>query len=1087
VTAWSAARIAEALGRPSPTAEQVAVIQAPLGPSVVVAGAGSGKTETMAARVVWLVANGIVRADQVLGLTFTRKAAHELGNRIRRRLSQLHRRAELDQAVTPPMGDTGDATVATYDSYAGRLIAEHALRLGEEPGRRLITEAVAWQLATSAVESYSGEMTEVDAAFATVVDQVLRLHGELAGHLIAPAELAQFINCLLADIRSLPPVERKDGAFADVVHVLRRQQARLQLLPLVDAFRAEKRRRNVLDFADQSSLAGTLAEQFPEIGAAERARFRVVLLDEYQDTSYAQLVMLRALFGGGHPVTAVGDPCQSIYGWRGAHAETLAAFTRHFTSAAVLRPTRQSLTVSFRNRSAILHVANAVARELGADVPTLQASDSSPSQVVVALHETVVDEARDVARRVRVEWDATQAMTGSPPTVAVLVRKRAQIDRIVAALRAQDLPVDVVGVGGLLLVPEVADVVATLQVLADPRRGDALMRLLTGTRWRIGPRDLYALGRWARRRAQARQGSSPDVARAATSQGNLELDTVEEGAIIDALDELPAPPCTEWFSDEGCAQLRALAAELRSLRTRVSQPLPDLVAYVIHTLGVDVEVAAVDGNGRARAHLDAFLDVASEFAQNAETATLPAFVSYLAAAESEERGLEQGQITVSSTAVQVLTIHAAKGLEWDVVCLPGMVEGTFPAASVTAKSWLQDPGLLPFPLRGDRLALPTFDIGRCANQQDVNAAISAFARDCGRFSRIEERRLAYVAVTRARRALFCSGYRWGSGVKPVQPSPFLCEIKAVCEADPRTGEVSIWADPPAVDAENPVTAQPVCAEWPYDPLARRRVHVEAGAQQVQQAMLALRATSGDQTGLVGDRWSRDIDLLLAERARTVGADELVVRLPSHLSVSQLVQLRRDPQALARSIRRPMPAAPNPLARRGTAFHAWLEARWGAPRLVEDDDLPGAADDGGPAGTARATTELATLQRAYLASEWADRTPVEVEAPFELVLDGVLIRGRADAVFQDDDGLEVIDWKTGPPPADPKDLAVKTVQLAAYRLAWARLAGVPVSEVRAAFHHVQEGVTIRPVDVLDEEGLVNLVRSVPVMPESGHGG
>jgi DNA helicase II / ATP-dependent DNA helicase PcrA len=1085
VTTWSATRIAEALGRPSPTVEQVAVIEAPLVPSVVVAGAGSGKTETMAARVVWLVVNGVVRADQVLGLTFTRKAAHELGNRIRRRLDELRRRRALDGAVTSAMEDTGDATVATYDSYAGRLVAEHALRLGEEPGRQLITEAVAWQLATSVVESFAGEMTDVDAAFPTVVDQVLTLHGELAGHLVTPAELARFTHRLLADIRSLPPAERKDGPFADVLHVLRRQQARLQLLPLVEAFRAEKRRRNGLDFADQSSLAATLAELFPEIGAAERARFRVVLLDEYQDTSYAQLVMLRGLFGGGHHVTAVGDPCQSIYGWRGANAETLTGFMRHFTTSPVIGPVRQTLTVSFRNRSGILHVANAVARELGADVPTLRASDSTPSEVVVALHETVEDEAVDVARRIREKWDATQVMTGSPPTVAVLVRKRAQIDRIVAALRAQDLPVEVVGVGGLLLVPEIADVVATLQVLADPRRGDALMRLLTGTRWRIGPRDLYALGRWARRLAQARHRSSADKTQAATRRADVELDTVDERSIVDALDELLGASCGGWFSEEGCALLRALAAELQLLRTRVSQPLPDLVAHVIHVLGVDVEVAAVDGNGTARAHLDAFLDVASEFAQNAETATLPAFVAYLAAAESEEHGLDKGQITVSSTAVQVLTIHAAKGLEWDVVCVPGMVEGTFPAASETAKSWLQNPGLLPFPLRGDRLALPAFDITRCADQQDINAAISTFARDCGRFFRLEERRLAYVAVTRARRALFCLGYRWGSGVKPVQPAPFLCEIKAVCEADPDTGEVSIWADPPAANADNPVTAHPVRVEWPYDPLARRRANVEAGARQVEQAMLALRAAGGDQTRLDNDRWSRDINLLLAERARVSAADELVVRLPSHLSVSQLVQLRRDPHGLARSIRRPLPAAPNPLARRGTAFHAWLEGRWGAPRLVEDDDLPGAADDGALANTAFANTALTKnalvmLQRAFLASEWANRTPVEVEAPFELVLDGVLIRGRADAVFQDEQGLEVIDWKTGPPPSDPKDLAVKAVQLAAYRLAWARLAGVPVHQVRAAFHHVREGMTIRPADMLDEEGLVGLVRSVPTV-------
>jgi DNA helicase-2/ATP-dependent DNA helicase PcrA len=1068
VTAWSAARIAQALGRPTPTAEQVAVIEAPLGPSVVVAGAGAGKTETMAARVVWLVVNGVVRPDQVLGLTFTRKAAHELGDRIRRRLGELRRHHFLD----PGTDEVGEATVATYDSYAGRLVSEHALRLGGEPGCRLITEAAAWQLATQVVESYGGEMTDVDAAFATVVDQVLSLHGELAGHLVRPSALAEFTNRLLADVRALPARDardgRRDGLCADVVMALRRQQARLQLLPMVEAFRAEKRRRNVLDFADQSALAATLADQFPEIGAAERARFRVVLLDEYQDTSYAQLVMLRGLFGGGHPVTAVGDPCQSIYGWRGASAETLAGFIRHFTPGASASSSgaRHPLTVSFRNRSAILRVANAISRDLGDEVPTLRACDTKRGQVVVALHETVVEEAADLARRIRAGWDATLAATGQPPTVAVLVRKRAQINRIVAALHAQELPVEVVGVGGLLLVPEVADVVATLQVLADPRRGDALMRLLTGSRWRIGPRDLYALGRWARRLARSRHGLPISESDDERRRSDVDIHPADVGSIIDALDELPHEG---WFSVDGHARLRALALELRGLRAVISQPLPDLVADVIHALGVDIEVAAVQGEPAARANLDAFLDVATEFARHGEVSTLAAFVSYLAAAESEERGLERGEITVSPSAVQVLTVHAAKGLEWDMVCVPGLVEGTFPAASETTKSWLHDPGLLPYALRGDRLALPTFDLEACADQRDVNVALATFARHCGAFTRLEERRLAYVAITRARRALLCSGYRWGAGVKPVQPSPFLCDIKAVCEADPRVGDVAVWADPPATEAENPVTAHPVRGEWPYDPLARRRAHVEAGARRVREAMCSPTA----HHAVVGDRWSRDIDLLLAERAQRSRSDELIVRLPSHLSVSQLMQLRRDPQTLARSIRRPLPAAPNPLARRGTAFHAWLEGRWGAPRLMEDDDLPGAADDG-----VRANTELAALKHAFLASEWASRTPVEVEAPFELLLDGVLIRGRADAVFRDEQGIEVIDWKTGPPPTDANDLAVKTVQLAAYRLAWARLARLPVDQVRAAFHHVREGVTIRPADLLDEEGLVNLVRFLP---------
>jgi DNA helicase-2/ATP-dependent DNA helicase PcrA len=193
-----------------------------------------------------------------------------------------------------------------------------------------------------------------------------------------------------------------------------------------------------------------------------------------------------------------------------------------------------------------------------------------------------------------------------------------------------------------------------------------------------------------------------------------------------------------------------------------------------------------------------------------------------------------------------------------------------------------------------------------------------------------------------------------------------------------------------------------------------------------------------------------------------------------MSVSQLVELAADPEALAARLRRPMPFPPNPHARRGTAFHAWLEQRFGATRLLDLDELPGAADDG-----AAADSELTTLRTAYLASDWADRRPAEVEVPFETEVDGIGVRGRMDAVFADPDGgWTVVDWKTGAVP-DQARLPALSVQLAAYRLAWAALADCPVDRVRAAFHYVRADVTLRPADLLDATGLRELLRGVPL--------
>jgi DNA helicase-2/ATP-dependent DNA helicase PcrA len=198
-----------------------------------------------------------------------------------------------------------------------------------------------------------------------------------------------------------------------------------------------------------------------------------------------------------------------------------------------------------------------------------------------------------------------------------------------------------------------------------------------------------------------------------------------------------------------------------------------------------------------------------------------------------------------------------------------------------------------------------------------------------------------------------------------------------------------------------------------------------------------------------------------------------VALPAQLSVSQLVELAADPEALARRLRRPLPFPPNPLARRGTAFHAWLEERFSASRLLDLDELPGAADGG-----AAPDEQLGALQNAFLASAWAERTPHDVEVPFETEVDGVPVRGRMDAVFADaDGGWTVVDWKTGSIP-DEEHLRASAVQLAAYRLAWAALSGSPVDRVRAAFHYVRQDRTLRPADLLDANGLRALLRAVP---------
>ena len=217
--------------------------------------------------------------------------------------------------------------ISTYHAYAGRLVADHALREALEPSLRLITPAVAWQLAARVVAAYDGPMDAITWTPSTVTAAVLDLSGELAEHLRGAGRRDRRGGVAGHEVRGAArasrPARLPGAGRARSCSASGSASSCCRWWPPT---RAAKAAREVMDYGDQMALAARIADRHPEVGTTERARYQVVLLDEYQDTSHAQLVLLRALFGGGHPVTAVGDPCQSIYGWRGASAGNLRRF-----------------------------------------------------------------------------------------------------------------------------------------------------------------------------------------------------------------------------------------------------------------------------------------------------------------------------------------------------------------------------------------------------------------------------------------------------------------------------------------------------------------------------------------------------------------------------------------------------------------------------------------------------------------------------------------------------------------------------------------------------------------------------------------
>ncbi|MCC9173175.1 ATP-dependent helicase [Arthrobacter sp. zg-Y179] len=1138
-----------------PTDDQAGIIEGPLEPLLVIAGAGSGKTKTMADRVVWLVANELVRPEQILGVTFTRKAAGELASRIRARLNLLYHQLDAGPggAADPDTAAGGEErmepSVSTYHSYANGIVNDYGLRIGVERDSVMLGGAQSWQLANEVVEAYSGDYEHFTAAKSTLVGAVLQMAGECSEHLRTPAEVRAELEAHVAAVSALPyqfgkPKEPTQAARK----LINRLRTRISVTELVEAYRQAKAERRQLDFGDLVELAARIAATIPEAVEMERAKFKVVLLDEFQDTSHAQMVLFSNLFGDGRSVTAVGDPHQSIYGFRGASAGQLGTFREKFPlftdNGRELAPLA-NLSVAWRNSTSVLAAANTVSTPLNGvapwlkhqrlpHVPELQAKPNAPvGEVYLGRYlcdvsvepgkgtpERILGEAEAVAEQVAFHRSRTfeRDERNQPvrPTVAVLCRGRKQFDPIRKELEQRGIPVQIVGLGGLLSTPEVVDLLAVLRVLGDPGRSDSMLRILAGARWRIGPADLMALADWSRHLVRVRE-RAVRVADAADIHGPdegpdlvVEADLVEAGSLVEAVDSLPRPGWVSnagrSLSEEGLKRLTQLRNELRDLRGFVGEDLTTLIGEVERRILLDIEVAAKPGVTlhESRRNLDAFIDAAATFSSSAERVDLAAFLAWLEAANSEENGLPVTPLEPSREAVQLLTVHASKGLEWDIVVVPGLNEASFP--SDKDSRWSSGDAAIPWTLRGDSLDLPQWDWEQ-VDQKSWLESEKLFSEDAKGHAEREERRLAYVAFTRAKSVLICTSSAWGGGrSKPLAPSRYLQDLYDLEQSGASGYRLLHWVLPEDEGTENPANAEAERAVWPVDPLGPRRQAMETAAEAVlesagRRAARAARQEEGrdeedapgqGEEGLPGrdsepadtaaaspaGRWSRETELVLA---RHRPPNEVVqVELPAHISASMLVDLKDNPAEVTRQLRRPVPRQPGMAARKGTAFHAWVEEFFGSSGMLDIDEYPGAAD-----AYVDEAYQLEDMIATFEASDWAQRTPAFIEVPVETKVDTVVVRGRIDAVFQDADGTwDLIDWKTGAPPSSQK-LDVRSVQLAVYRLAWARLKGVPLEQVRAAFYYVAADKLIRPYNLAGEDELEQIIREAAKTPSAGY--
>lgn len=1104
-----------------PTDQQEKVITAPLKPTLVVAGAGSGKTATMSARVTYLVASGQVDPSQVLGLTFTRKATHELRERIENRLGQLYRypgwtpsstRSNTDESASADAPSTaagpstaaeaggsnsqvqeltavaGEATVATYNSFAGALVREWGLEVGLETDTAVLTPASSWQIMYELMENWGQEFEEPFSSLDSATELALQLANSLNENLLSVDEARELMADLGQNLKDLRSV--RGAAKAIDAKSLPAMTKRIQVLDLVERYIDYKRENSLVDFGDQVALACRIVTDErvgPRVIAQYRDRFKAVLLDEFQDTSVAQTILLSSLFAGCG-VVAVGDPNQAIYGWRGASSAALGQFHRHFSNGA--GPVLQ-LSTAWRNDPQILQAANRISDPLRASgqvkvekLVKRPGVGDERGKVWAARVQDGLAEAELIAKFLAQRWSPSKSM-------AVLCRTRSQFTPIVAALIERGIPVEVVGLGGLLDVPEVADVRALMSVALDPTSADRLMRLidLVG----IDAADLDVVWSFARELVNARANTGQSSAEPLLAEALSEI--VVNFAAFEAF-------CKKYacaLSPAGLYQAKRLGRILQEANGAANLELVDFISWAERALGLDVEAAArVDVNEVGVRALAALRAQATSFkAQNPE-AGAQVFLGWLNAAQDQERGLELPEVEPAPGAVQVLTVHASKGLEWDIVVVPGLVEANFPSYrsrpkedyTVLANSWLTQVSEFPHTLRRDYDSLPPcpfIGLSPQAGKDAILAAGEEYRSELGKWEVAEERRLAYVAYTRARSQLLLTTSHYAALSKtPKMTSRFLKELErsqmvqflADDERDDDLSNraldqssVSVW--PHQLDAlaslEEPGVAEPsvvgpdgagLSAVAPGQAVPGQAVlGKQAGLSLRLRAAALVSAAGGCQgagseealqipEGLAPqlDDWWRQARLLLQERQiRQENGQEIV--LPSHLAATAMAKVGKEDFIM--SLRRPLPPPPSKAARLGTAFHEEM-----SQRLNSEGTLLSLAEAG--------SDRLSPADRKQV-NDWLDNvadleilqgySPYATEIDQEIRLAGFNVRCRIDAVFK---AVEkgraqwlIVDWKTG-------GQRVRVDQLSLYVHAWAASQNVDISQVRAAYVYVQDG-------------------------------
>jgi len=700
------------------------------GPLLIIAGAGTGKTTVITRRIAWLIAQKKARPEEILALTFTDKAAAEMEERV-------------DQLV--PYG-YADVEIATFHAFGDRLLREHALELGLQPDFRVLNRAeqvifIRDRLFQFPLERYRplGDPTRHIQALITLVSR-------LKDEDIPPDEYAAHAERLGA-LAAAAPGDAELAARAAQHGELARTYAKYRELMAASG---------AIDFGDQIVLALRLLRVRSHVLGGLQRRFKYVLVDEFQDTNWAQFEVVKLLTARHAHVAAVGDDNQAIYRWRGAAVSNFRSFLRHFPQARVV-----VLTENYRSHHRILDAAYRLivnnpdrleeseeGRRYGVTKKLAAVRQPDGPEPQPLHYETASQEADAVAQLIR---ERVEARAWTYDDVAVLVRSNGDADQFLRSFNLRGVPWTFSGNAGLYGRPEIRLLIAFLRAVAHPDDSVSVHYLALSDIYQVPIVDVTRCSTYADRRHRWLF----DVFRRA--------DEIRE--IRDELEE------------EGRAAIRRLVADLtRYMELAREMPTGEVLYQFLVDSGWLARMSKA-----ATARDEAEVQNISKFFRRVQDASkalrydnLREFVNHLDALIDAGEDPAVAEADVETPAVRVLTVHKAKGLEFPVVFLVALVQDKFP-------------------LRGRREPL------------EVPVELIRETLPAGDFQRQEERRLFYVGMTRAKRELYLTSARDYGGARQRKVSQFVLEALDLPKDAARpfkakaVEEIQLFAPPAAPD------------------------------------------------------------------------------------------------------------------------------------------------------------------------------------------------------------------------------------------------------------------------------------------------